>query len=357
MKINREGYILILTFFFIAISVVLLSSVLKQSINFQKNAGLMLNKERARLLALSGIELALDQISFVAEPESEKSDNETSKKPAPKQDIKKWLSKLFPIVNRWQVINLNMPQFSFTGSINFLIASEQGKIELNNFARILEKEVKQTAQTAKFISEEGKTEILSSQSMPSKSFTSVINDLLNKEAKVDLINALNKSKSLGMLEDPTQLLKFKSFESLKDNIFLQLDSQSKKFSLSLTDLFTTSSGSGKLNPWFLSRSIAKILGLQIKQEAKNSEAVNQFKPRMNWEQEWDKVLAPVYGKSFSAIPKEVSYMFAPEFEATAFSVVVYAKVGSITQRLYAIFERKSSQDKNIAFKITRIFWF
>lgn len=364
MKANKPGYILILTFFFIAISVVLITGVLKQASNFQKNASLMRNKEKAKLLALSGIQLALDEISLIEDQPVE--DDAKPAKPNEKEIqafLAKWFSGAFPAVNKWTTVSLTDELFGVDGYIKYFISCEQGKIDLNNFANILEKESKQTAEPVKAIDAEGKTETLSSQDTSKiKSFTSVVDELVKKEFKVDLIATLKEAKNFIPLEDPTQLLKYKSFESVKDNVFLPLNGNSadKKMPVTLMDLFTTLPGSGKLNPWFLSYSMAKILGLQRKQNIKLADIIKQFKPKMDWEKEWDKTLAELYGKQFNSMPKEITSMFSDECEATAFSVIVYAKVGPITQRLYAILERENPNKmsrKNIVFKIAKIFWF
>lgn len=367
MQVNKQGYILILTFFFIAISVVLITGVLKQASNFQKNAGLMRDKEKAKLLVLSGVQLAMDQLSLIEEQEaSQDSGGKPGSQPNEKEVqafLAKWFNGVFPVINKWNTVNLTDSLFGVDGNIKYFISCEQGKIDLNNFANILEKESKQTDQQAKSVDAEGKTEILSSQNTTNiKSFTSVIDELVKKEFKVNLIATLKEAKDIIPLEDPTQLLKYKSFESAKDSLFLPLDSNTadKKMPLTLMDLFTTMPGSGKLNPWFLSYSMARILGLQRKPDAKLADIVKQFKPKMDWEKEWDKTLAEIYGKQFKSIPKEITNMFSAECEATAFSVIIYAKVGPITQRLYAILERDNPNKisrKNIVFKITKIFWF
>jgi len=365
MTSNKKGYILILTFFFIALSVALITGVLKQAMNFQKNASLMRDKEKAKLLVLSGVQLALDQVSLIEEQQVAQEGARPSQpdEKAIQVFLARWFSNVFPIINRWNAVSLTDQAFGVDGYIKYFISCEQGKIDLNNFANILEKESKQTAQQAKSIDADGKTETLDSQDTSNvKSYTSVIDELVKKEFKVDLVATLKEAKNSIPLEDPTQLLKYKSFESAKNSLFLPLnnDSANKKIPLTLMDLFTTLPSSGKLNPWFLSYSMARTLGLQRKPDAQVSDIIKQFKPKVEWEKEWDKTLAEFYGKQFKSIPKEITNMFSAECEATAFSVIVYAKVGPIIQRLYAILERENPdkmQRKNIVFKITKIVWF
>jgi len=365
MTSNKKGYILILTFFFIALSVVLITGVLKQAMNFQKNAGLMRNKEKAKLLVLSGVQLAMDQLSLIEDKEASQ-EGEKPSQPNEKEIqafLVKWFGNVFPVINKWHAVALTDQLFGVDGYIKYFISCEQGKIDLNNFANILEKESKQTTQQTKSIDVDGKTEVLASQdSSKIKSFSSVIDELVKKEFKIDLISALKEAKNFIPLEDPTQLLKYKSFEPAKNSLFLPLNNNpaDKGMPLTVMDLFTTLPSSGKLNPWFLSYSMAKVLGLQRKPDVKLTDMVKQFKPKMEWEKEWDKTLAELYGKQFKSMPKEITTMFSSECEATAFSVIVYAKVGPITQRLYAILERENPDKmsrKNIVFKITKIFWF
>lgn len=364
MQSNKQGYILILTFFFIAISVVLITSILRQSSNFLKNAQLMRDKEKAKILALSGIQLALDQVSLIEEPQEpqEGKGNQPEHQKQNQSGTAKWFNKLFLVINKWQTVNVTQAAYGVDGYIKYFISCEQGKIDLNNFATILEKESKQTNQQAKAIDTEGKTETLASQNTQHvKSFTSVVDELVKKELNVHLIGAIKEAKNIIPLEDPSQLLRFKPFEAAKEVIFLPvLDSADKKMPIALMDLFTTELSSGKLNPWFLSYSLAKMLGLQRKLDVKLTDIAKKFKPTMDWEKEWDKTLAELYGKQFKSISPELSSMFSREFEVTAFSVIVYAKVGSMTQRLYAVLERENSHKisrNNIVFKIKKIFWF
>ena len=68
---------------------------------------------------------------------------------------------------------------------------------------------------------------------------------------------------------------------------------------------------------------------------------------MNWEQDWDSILSPIYGKKYAALGKEITELFANEFEATAFSVVSYCSVGSVTQKMYAVLELAGSPRRYI----------
>ena len=63
----------------------------------------------------------------------------------------------------------------------------------------------------------------------------------------------------------------------------------------------------------------------------------------------------IYGKEFKALPKEIIPYLSTKFEPRAFSVVCYAKVGRIEQRLLAILKRTAAE-KGDRITVKKIYW-
>ena len=161
-------------------------------------------------------------------------------------------------------------------------------------------------------------------------------------------------------EDPTELLRISYFAKLKDRLFTPLKKEHR--GLYIMDLFTfRPQASEKVNPWLLTASAKTLLGIREQKGAsQDEEFVKKIKPQMNWEADWDEVLAPRYGKNFAAFDPAIQQVFAEAFEAKAFSVVSYCTVGKVTQRLYAVLEvaepDKDLSPKSVIFKVTKLYW-
>ena len=87
--------------------------------------------------------------------------------------------------------------------------------------------------------------------------------------------------------------------------------------------------------------------------------LKNFKPSMNWAQEWNKVLQPMYGIEYQRLLKGIDAVFETSFDPKLFSVVSYGVVGQVTQRAYAIVERIRKTVKNKTWydvRIKKFYW-
>jgi hypothetical protein len=72
---------------------------------------------------------------------------------------------------------------------------------------------------------------------------------------------------------------------------------------------------------------------------------------------WDSSLKKWYGKEYKDLPKGVEPFIAARFEPRFFSVTCSAKVGSITQKLYAIIGREFDAKKGYAeLSVKKLYW-
>jgi hypothetical protein len=358
---KKPGYILVLSLMLVSVAVALITSVVQRAVSYQRQARLVLDREKARTLALGSIQIALAQLSLVLPPENKPSNgpNQGYAKPVenPQQaeEVKqtpqqRWFGQLLPIVNAWQQFSLTQEKDGIDGTIQLHISCEQGKLGINQLLPMVEAPQKPTngyAQGDKKPLHAAINELVAPAVGNGQFFTTV--QQLKKQ--------LGRS-----FEDPTELLKDKGMQTaFQGKIVLTPDKKPDRQTIYLTDLFTIYPGSGRINPWFISNSLGSLLGFTIKDGPRDiKELVKNFKPFMQWQGVWDKLLMPFYGKSYASLPKEITTLFSLQFEATAFFVVSYVTVGGITQRLAALLERDTVptglSPQSIIFKITKLYW-
>ncbi len=414
---KKPGYIIPLTLLIVSLAVVLITAIVRESFSYQRQVRLAQDRARARLLVLSSLELMLSQVSFVVPKEKaaerEKKGEQREKAPdkgakdAPEakkdevsEPLAQWMLKLLPLLNRWHTVELASGGEPIEGTISYYIACEQGKISLDALLKDLKKQGKQTAEKEEEKSAAGQApsqpgaqgqsaagkstsgqpstgqlptappgQLTSNQpGAPKKeeekpgqaqkrSLITVVDELFKKEKEISIKEALKKVDTI--LEDPTDLLKISQFAKLRDGVFVS--QEMPKRPLFLMDLFTVQEDATKLNPWLLSQSVKTLLDLKENKEVKiDKNFVKNIKPKANWAQDWDKGLAKLHGKKFAALEKPIADLFSSEFEATAFSVVSYCKVGMVTQRIGALLELTEPSPeispKSYIFKVTKLYW-
>ncbi len=362
----RPGYIILLTLMVIAAIVALLTTVVQQSFSYQRQARISIEKARARMLALSSLEIAMSQLSTVViEEEAQKKEPKKEQKSEKNETkdvlepVQKWLLKVLPSINHWQTITLE--EEGLEGTVQLYLACEDGKFNLAAFKQqsMPEKEAPKEPQEDENPKNEQKKKPEKSKE---KGALEALDELFKKVGDVSMYEAFKRFMTdyNRLPEDPTELLRISYFAQLKDRLFTPLKQDQR--GLYIMDLFTfRPQATEKVNPWLLTASAKTLLGIQEKKgAADNAELVKKIKPEMNWETDWDEILGPRYGKNFAAFDPAIQKVFASAFEATAFSVVSYCTVGTVTQRLYAVLEvtqpDKELSPKSVIFKVTKLYW-
>jgi hypothetical protein len=356
-----HGYIIIVTLMGISLAIILLTAIVQQTFSYQRKSRIAIDAARARMLALSSLEIAASQVSQVIFEKDEKSEKKPAEGDKKEKEVleplQKWLLKVLPSLNRWQTIELNEGELGLEGTVKLYIVCEQGKINLMAFENELDGAQEKPKNEEKSAGEQKPGEIKKER----HGALSAIDDYFKKEKDVSIKETLKsfKQKYNRMPEDPTELLKIKAFEKVKEILFMPSKEEKKAFYI--MDLFTVRSGNQKLNPWLLTRSAKTLFGLKEKGDAKiDKEFVKEIKTSMNWQQDWDKVLGQRYGKNFAAFEPDIQDLFASEFEAKAFSVVSYSTVGTVTQKLYAVLDLAEPgpgiSPKSLIFKVSKLYW-
>lgn len=347
MNHTQRGYILVLTMMVISIIALLVSQIFHKGFVHIYFDQTMLEREKAKSLALGGIQLAFSQLTVVQ--------TSTAKTPSGKKDEDASaliVKKVVPPLNRWQTFTLKKEIDGIDGTIQIAISCEQGKIDINQFFDFEKKKFKNEGA----VSGDAK-----------KLFQDIFSSMKKFVGDKDLFGVFEKflKQRHSKLEDVTELLKIPEFQSVfKEHIFYEPPmTQQAKRPIFLTDFFTVWSGYDTMQPWFLADSFLAIAYLK-RAELGDSEKrlktvtgmLKDFKGfKQTISQVWDKQLQPLYGKDYKGISKTLQPLLNGSFEPTVFSVLSYGRVGQVTQKIFAIVEKHKAMDTE-NYMIRRLYW-
>jgi len=364
-KLNKSGYILVLTLMILSVLVVVVTSMFFNETAHSALTKTIVDREKAKMLALGGLQLAISKLTIIPDKKSkeqkevkeQKEKKETEPKgkeqAAEQKNEVKLLAKILPSLNRWQTVNLNEANDGINGTIKFSISSENGKININQLYDFSKHKFIGAGATTQFNAQKFLTDI-----------SAKIRDYAQKDIFRGLQQFLQNRKF--PLNDVTELLEIPEFAYFKDYVFYEPSSGEgkQKRPIFLTDIFTTWTSSYKLQPWVLSDSVSDLFGLNRSQAGDmenrkklTEQGIKNFKPNIQWKTEWDKVLKPIYGREFNTLNKQIEFLFESQFGPKTFSVVSYGTVGDVTQRIFAIVEIVTSGNNEVAVvKIKKLYW-
>lgn len=351
----------------ISLATVLVTFIFTKGSVFVPFAQTMIDREKAKQLALSGIQIGIAQLSQQIDPEPKKDEKQppaptgpqAKSAPAPspeKEALKELLERIVPTINRWQTFTLKEDVDGLDGVIKVCLVCEDGKIDINalyDFKKHQFRGIKEEQDILK--------------KLVLETFKSI--------GKEDLFAEFEKFLKARQyrLDDVTELMTIKGFELFKNNIFYEPASftkkdegAEKKGQVYLTDIFTIWSGKQTIEPWLLSDSMCGLLGVKrvTRDDVKSrkelvKQAMKDFKTVLQWPADWNIFFAKLYGQDFTKLPKGIESILQTKVEPKNFSVLSYGTVGNVTQRLLAIVERvKEEKEKIITFTcvIKKLYW-
>jgi hypothetical protein len=307
MNKQQPGFILVMMLFLLSLAIMLSTQLFNEGMTQTFFARASIEREKARCLSQSGLQLAMSQLATTI----------TGSAQQPDQQARAFLEKVLPALNRWQTYELKEDVDGIDGSIKLCIMCEEGKLNLNRLYDFKQK---------KFLAEGQAHDAR-------KLLVSLFAGFKEWIGDVDLMTPLEKYlKERGRpLDDVSELLSIKEFGvAFKNNVFYE-------------------------PPELLDKSRADAIK---KREQDVKSWVKDFSMQAKWAAgDWDKVLKPLYGKDFSALPKGSEIAFASQFGVQTFSVLSYGSVGAVSQRMYAIIQRQTAVEKGSnPFIIKRVYW-
>lgn len=361
MNKKQNGAVVIIALLMISVLVMITQQLMQSVYVGSRFTKTMMDRERAKTIALSGIQEAIAQLL----PEPASTDDQKNKQPtqqSPNQQIdsaeehKQLLKILVPNLNRWQEFTFKEKTEGIDATLKICITCEQGKININEAFDFQKQEFKKPYDN-----------LLSSLEIP------------NKLAAGDMLKALQEflTQRKKKLDDISQLSEIKALKDLEIFYKPPLVPTDKKEkaqankNLTLQDIFTVWTPKPEMHPLLFSDALCALLSLRrpMASDAKNMQGKYEqfFKVyrddwAANWSENW-KNLNPLYNTE-KPISKDLEPILAKQFEPSIYSVLSYAKVGNAEQQLLVIIKKKTkkmttgaqSQQKRESFNIVRVYW-
>ncbi len=355
--VAQNGFILVLTLIILSIMVVMVTQLFNRGRIHLYFARTMIDREQAKSLALGGIQLAINQLVTEQKKETEQDGSQAkpdaSEESKSKQDPKLlFLKKNLATLNLWQEFNLTQEIDGIDAVIKFCIVSEDGKIDINTIFDF----------NAKKFLNEGAASNDTKKAL--KALFASAKKFFNNKDLFEPFEKFLKQRQY-KLHDVTELLTIDEFQNVfRDKLFYEppLSSSTKKEQrpVYLTDIFTVWSGQSAMNAWVLSDSIRALLSVKRSEPADNNEREKQVESLLknlksfsgDLKTVWDQSLEKLYAKEFKAIPTDLAVLLSPKFHVATFSVLSYATVGKITQKVLALVEAQESTK----FIVKKLYW-
>lgn len=342
MTTKQPGFILLLTFLMLSMSIAMVTYLLMSSQSSSSVGAVAIATERAQDIALSGVELVRRSLSNAGDPGG----------------LKYELEQLLRFINRWRNFELHTDIDGVDGAISVYVACEEGKIDINSL-----------------FDEQKKVFVFDEKDNFSKEFWT-------------RVGALFRSKTIGAgatsfkdfllrhlkgrtepLDDISELFTDESL-ALMPPIFtpppvLGEKGEVKAAPLGVSDILTVSEFMVKVQPIFLGRGMCEFLGfkgLPIDDEGREKVIKDlvgrvKFGSQISWAREWDKILAPVYGKTFSQIEGRFRFaLFDKQIGARTISVLCYGKMNRKVVGVFALLLRQVEQDKRVVYHVKKLYW-
>lgn len=337
MKVQaRHGFVIPLTLMLIAVAMVLVTGIYQRGAAFVPFISTVLQRDQAKLLALSGVHVAMCQLAMPVEKMEQKTEAPSGPKKQPRyeQEQVTFLSKLLPVLNYWQKFVLTKDHDGVNGEIQIAVSCEGGKIDLNAIYDFEKKRFR------------GENELRGDWKKIMQFVCGSIQKKMGISENVfEQVEQFMRNRS-SRLNDATELLSLSAFRAFAGHEFYKpLPVGQTEDTLFLMDIFTVQGGKALLNPWLLSDSIRGLFNMKrgitdIKQrKVVVHEWLKNFKTTIEPSRDWNTVFRPIYGIEFQQLPKGTDVVFNASFDPQTFSVVSYGVVGRMVQRAYVIVDR------------------
>lgn len=349
---KSPGFIIVFALMIVSLIVFLTQQLVNGVLVSSNFVSIVTQREQAKILAISGINIAIKQLLDLDKKpqkkdgeeklasqdddskEEEKSDasqegmaNASKKNP----HDKKFFEQILPFLNRWRTVSFDEKRDGFAATLNICLTCEEGKINLNEAFDFKKQEFKKEyGILLKSLEIKGK--------LPSGELVAKLQEFLTKRAR--------------KLEDVSELAQIPACRNL-DIFHKPPETPAKKgdpelpsTNLALSDIFTIWTSSQEINPILFSNGLCAMFTLRQplatdpeKMKKQFKQFKKQFKPDFarDWDAHWE-ILQPLYEKK-PPFFKDMQGIFSKEFGPRTYSVISYATVGKVTQRVLAVIKK------------------
>jgi len=307
---------------------------------------IVVQREQAKMIALSGVQIAINQLLSLEIEEKDKDKKkegmdahvaagEESKQQEAQARLKvhdkKFLDQILPFLNRWRTFSFDEKQDGFAAELRICLTCEEGKINLNEAFDFKKLEFKKEY-AALLKSLEIKDKLAAGE------LAAKLQDFLAKrQRKLEDISELMQlpvCKNLDIFYKPPEKSAQKK-EEAQPNI-----------NLALSDIFTLWTESYEINPLLFSDGLCAMFTFRrplatdpelLKKKFKEFKSQFKLEIARDWDAHWE-TLKILYEQK-PVFFKEMQGIFSKEFGPRTYSVISYATVGKVTQRVIALVKK------------------
>lgn len=348
-----QGFIIIFALMIVSLIVFLTQQLVNGVFVSSNFVSIVTQREQAKILAMSGINLTIKQLLDLDKKPNKKKEEEKSSlaedantKEEEKDKVgqegmantskknthdKKFFEQILPFLNRWQTFSFDEKRDGFAANLRICLTCEEGKININEAFDFKKQEFKKEyAALLKGLEIKGK--------LPAGELVAKLQEFLTKRAR--------------KLEDVSELVQIPACRNL--DIFHKPpeppakkgDPEMPSTNLALSDIFTIWTKSQEINPILFSNGLCAMFGMRQplatdpeKMKPQFKEFKKKFKPDFarDWDSHWE-VLQPLYEKK-PPFFKDIQGIFSKEFGPRTYSVISYATVGKVTQRVLVVIKK------------------
>lgn len=344
-----KAFIIVFALLIVSLMVFLTQQLVSGVLVTSNFVSIVVQREQAKMLALSGVQIAIKQLLDLDEEKKDKKkeQQQTGKeeqkegKEEGKDDgklkpaDKKFFAQVFPFLNRWRTFSFEEKRDGFAAELKVCLVCEEGKINLNEAFDFKAQEFKKEyAALLKSLEIKGK--------LQAGELATKLQEFLSKRAR--------------KLEDISELMQVPACRNL--DIFYRPPEKPKAkgeearpaLNLALADIFTIWTESHHIDPLLFSNGLCAMFTFRQplatdpeKMKERFAQFKQQFKPELmnDWDAGWE-TLQLLYEKK-PAFFKEMQGIFSKEFGPRTYSVISYATVGKVTQRVIAIVKKVNRQ--------------
>lgn len=333
---KQPGFILLLTFLMLSMTIAMATYLMMSTQASKAIGSTVIAVERAQDVALSGVELVRRVLSNSGDPDGTKHEIES----------------ILRFINRWRNFDLHTETDGVEGTIAVYVACEEGKININSMFDLEKKQ---------FIFDEKDDFTKDLWTRVGTIFRSKTAGIGVTDFKDFLVRHLKDRKE--PLDDISEL--FTDEPLVHTPPIFTPQTGATPAPLGVIDLLAVSEFMEKMQPVFLSRGMCELLGFKMLpsdddgREKIIKELVSKVKldSKISWAREWDKILAPIYGKTFNQIEGRFRWTtFDQRIGALTISVVCYGKMSDKTVGVFALLRRRVEQDKRVVYHVKKLYW-
>ncbi len=342
---KKQGSVLLFSLLILSALVALSQQLIQNIFVGARFDATMINREKAELIALSGINVAIALLNepFITKKHDIKEIETKTASPFMKQ-----ISSLLPLLNQWRTFPLTYDLDGIDGSLSLCITSEEGKIPLmqaydlktHTFKPPFDALIKKIPFSKK------------PKSLESKHNSQEKKDLIITDALITFFKQRNRP-----LDDISELYSIDLVTQLPlfyNPPFIVPTESKKKIKiplaeLALQDIFSLHNKQNQLHPLLLTDGVKALLEVGRVEQISFEKRKEIFKPffekyQEQWSNDWInnwKNLQLLHSQS----PKSLGVfkdIFTTKFEPTTFSVLSSGIVNGIEQRICAIITKDTT---------------